>query len=204
MRDWIRRHKNLTLTGMIVGALLIVFVFVWFEPHKAFIDERVDETIPQAATTTVPSTTTSTTTTAPVASTSSSPSSTSSTTTSTTTTTIAYPIVLSDSTFVDVAHGGSGTVLVLELEDGSRVVRFEDLDVDNGPDLVVILSDRPITGADDYADGEWLSLGELKGNQGNQNYDLAADVDLGEWQTVAIWCRRFNTTFNAAPLAFGE
>ena len=99
-----------------------------------------------------------------------------------------------------LALGPRASAEVLELEDGSRIIRFEDLDVDNGPDLVVILSDRPITGADDYADGEWVSLGELKGNQGNQNYEIPADVDLSEWETVAIWCRRFNTTFNVAAL----
>jgi hypothetical protein len=196
MRDWIRRHPTLTLVGVIVGALLTVFVFVWFEPHKAFIDERVDETIPTAAPTTT-TTATPSTTAAPAVT----DDATSTTTAPTTTIPAAtFPLTLSASTFVDVAHGGSGTVLALELEDGSRLIRFEDLDVDNGPDLVVILSDRPITGADDYADGEWVSLGELKGNQGNQNYEIPADVDLSEWATVAIWCRRFNTTFNAATL----
>lgn len=201
MRDWIRRHRNLTLAGVIVGAVLTIFVFVWFEPHKAFIDERVDETIPTATPTTVPAATT--TTAAPMAtvgetaSTEAPPS-----TTSTTAPAVTYPIVLSQSEFVDVAHGGSGTVLALELEDGSRIIRFEDLDVDNGPDLVVILSDRPVTGANDYADGEWVSLGELKGNQGNQNYEIPGDVDLAEWESVAIWCRRFDTTFNVAPLQF--
>ena len=97
-------------------------------------------------------------------------------------------------------HGGSGTVLVLELEDGSRVLRFEDLDVLNGPDLVVILSDRSLSGADDYTDGQYLILGELKGNLGNQNYQIPAEVDLSEWATAAIWCRRFNTTFNVASI----
>jgi len=188
-----------TWIGIVVGIALTIFVFLWFEPHKAFINERVDETIPTATPTTVdlPTTTPPTTIatgTGDTSVTTEAPSST------TTIPAVAYPIVLSESTFENVAHGGSGTVLVLELEDGSRVVRFEDLDIDNGPDLVVILSDRQVTGANDYADGEWLNIGDLKGNQGNQNYELPSDVDLGEWSSVAIWCRRFNTTFNAASL----
>ena len=193
MRDWIRRHQTLTLVGVVVGALLTIFVFVWFEPHKAFIDERVDETIPTATPTTVAA---APTTTAPPATGDTTPT----TVPPTTVPAPTFPLTLSESTFQDVGHSGSGTVLALELEDGSQIIRFEDLDVDNGPDLVVILSDRPITGADDYADGEWVSLGELKGNQGNQNYEIPADVDLSEWETVAIWCRRFNTTFNVAAL----
>lgn len=113
---------------------------------------------------------------------------------------VTYPVLLSQSALIDVAHGGSGTVLVLELEDGSRVLRFEDLDVLNGPDLVVILSGRSLSGADDYTDGQYLILGELKGNLGNQNYQIPAEVDLSEWATAAIWCRRFNTTFNVASI----
>jgi hypothetical protein len=196
-----RRNRNLTLTGTFVGLALIVFVFVWFEPHKAFIDERVDETIPVAASITTTSTTSITPTTTVVerdAPTTTQPSE--ETPTTTTVPPIEYPIVISENTLVDVAHGGSGTVLVLELEDGSRLLRFEDLDVLNGPDLVVILSDRELSGADDYADGEYLILGDLKGNQGNQNYEIAADVDLADWATAGIWCRRFNTTFNVASI----
>ncbi len=200
MLDWIRRNPNLTLVGAIVGVALLVFVFVWFEPHKAFIDERVDETVPRAATATPTSATPST---APDSSAAATPSPVDEASIASTTPApvVTYPVLLSESTLIDVAHAGSGRVLLLELEDGSRVLRFEDLDVDNGPDLIVILSDRALSGADDYADGEYLILGELKGNIGNQNYEVPFDVDLSEWATAAIWCRRFNTTFNVASIS---
>ena len=184
----------------IVGVALLVFVFVWFEPHKAFIDERVDETVPRAATATPTSATPST---APDSSAAATPSPVDEASIASTTPApvVTYPVLLSESTLIDVAHAGSGRVLLLGLEDGSRVLRFEDLDVDNGPDLIVILSDRALSGADDYAGGEYLILGELKGNIGNQNYEVPFDVDLSEWATAAIWCRRFNTTFNAASIS---
>jgi hypothetical protein len=194
--NWIRRHPNLSIAGGIAGVALTVFVFLWFEPHKAFIDERVDETIPLAIPTTT-STEAPTSTTVPAQDTSSS---TTAATTVTTEAAAVYPLILSETALTDVAHGGAGVVLVLELEDGSRILRFEDLDVDNGPDLVVILSDRAPSGANDYADGEYLNLGDLKGNQGNQNYEIPSDVDLSDWASVAIWCRRFNTTFNVAAI----
>lgn len=186
--------------GAIVGVALLVFVFVWFEPHKAFIDERVDETVPRAQrpfrrlrrrqrlpTAVLPRPP--------------SPVDEASIASTTPASVVTYPVLLSESTLIDVAHAGSGRVLLLELEDGSRVLRLEDLDVLNGPDLVVILSDRSLSGADDYADGEYLILGELKGNIGNQNYEVPLDVDLSEWATAAIWCRRFNTTFNVAGIS---
>ena len=199
MFEWIRRKPNLMMAGAIVGVALLIFIFVWFEPHKAFIDERVDEVVPRAETviqedaapTTSPDSSAGTT---PL------PVDETSVVVTTLVPPVAYPVLLSQSVLIDVAHGGSGTVLVLELEEGSRVLRFEDLDVLNGPDLVVILSDRSLSGADDYTDGQYLILGELKGNLGNQNYQIPAEVDLFEWATAAIWCRRFNTTFNVASI----
>ncbi len=199
MFEWIRRKPNLMMAGAIVGVALLIFIFVWFEPHKAFIDERVDEVVPQAETVIQED---AAPTTSPDSSAGTTPPPVDDTSVVVTTLVppVAYPVLLSQGVLIDVAHGGSGTVLVLELEDGSRVLRFEDLDVLNGPDLVVILSDRSLSGADDYTDGQYLILGELKGNLGNQNYQIPAEVDLSEWATAAIWCRRFNTTFNVASI----
>ena len=199
MFEWIRRKPNLMMAGAIVGVALLIFIFVWFEPHKAFIDERVDEVVPQVETV-IQEGVASTTSLDSSAGTTPPPVDEASVVVTTLVPPVTYPVLLSQSALIDVAHGGSGTVLVLELEDGSRVLRFEDLDVLNGPDLVVILSDRSLSGADDYTDGQYLILGELKGNLGNQNYQIPAEVDLSEWATAAIWCRRFNTTFNVASI----
>jgi len=116
----------------------------------------------------------------------------------TTTTVPEGPVLLSVSEWISTGHPGTGTVLVYRQPDDSHMVRFEDLDVSNGPDLLVILSAFPLV--DDraaYSEVVYLSLGDLKGNQGNQNYLVPADVNLDDYQTVAIWCRRFNYTFNA-------
>jgi len=194
VRDWIGSHRGLAIGGGIGLIALVAFVLVWFQPQKLFIDDHVDEALP-TVTTAAPTTTTAqaaTTTSAPAPETTVAP--------ETTTTLPAGPTTLAIGQFIGVAHAGSGTALLIELGDGSHVLRFEDLDVLNGPDLRVILSDRPITGADDFADGEYLDLGALKGNVGNQNYEIPADVDLTRFSTAAIWCRRFDTTFNAAPL----
>lgn len=80
------------------------------------------------------------------------------------------------------------------LTDGSeqRFLRFENFESTNGPDLSVYLR------ADD---GSFVDLGELKGNIGDQNYEIPADVDLSVFDTVEIWCVRFNTGFGSATLA---
>ena len=102
----------------------------------------------------------------------------------------------------DSSHQGSGQVVVYEQPDGSQVLRFENLDVTNGPDLHVILSPvGAVSGrADVMADG-YVDLGGLKGNRGDQNYDVPSGVDLssGEW-TVVIYCQPFHVVFATAAL----
>jgi len=108
------------------------------------------------------------------------------------------PVILSTGTFVSGEHDTSGTALVVALPDGSLVVRFEDLDTSNGPDLRVVLSTDDASDAWKY-DGRHI-LGELKGNIGDQNYTIPRDVDLTQFGSVVVWCERFSVAFGAAPL----
>lgn len=112
--------------------------------------------------------------------------------------------VLATGRFISHEHATEGTVRILELEDGSRVLRIENLDTDNGPDLKVWLSDAPVTegprGWFAFDDGQYVDLGSLKGNMGSQNYVIPADVDLADLTSVAIWCDRFSVSFGAAEL----
>lgn len=114
------------------------------------------------------------------------------------------PLVLSSGSFVSHEHSTSGTAKVIRLADGRRVLRLEDLDTSNGPDLRVWLSDQPVTkgtgGWFVFDDGAYVELGRLKGNKGDQNYAIPADADLGGLTSVSIWCKRFHVSFGAAAL----
>ena len=105
------------------------------------------------------------------------------------------------SVFVDRSHPTSGDVTVLSGADGRRVLRFENFKTDNGPDLDVYLSaaapDAPASEFDD----DFINLGDLKGNIGNQNYEIPLEVDLEHYSTVVIWCVRFGVAFGVADLA---
>ena len=46
----------------------------------------------------------------------------------------------------------------------------------------------------------FVELGKLKGTDGDQNYEVPADLDLGKYRAVTIWCRRFGVNFGTAPL----
>lgn len=94
----------------------------------------------------------------------------------------------------DGFHMASGNVKVLQILDGSHVLRFENLDVTNGPDLYVYLATD--TNAQDF-----VSLGRLKGNMGDQNYPIPDNADLEKYDTVLIWCQAFSTLFGSSKLS---
>jgi hypothetical protein len=108
------------------------------------------------------------------------------------------PTALSVGTFVgvDSFHNGSGKATVYSLEDGQNLLRFEDFDVTNGPALHVYL----VKDASGDVDSGFIDLGELKGNKGSQNYTIAEDIDVTQYNSVVIWCKPFAVTFAIAPL----
>ncbi|MCM2579492.1 DM13 domain-containing protein [Streptomyces meridianus] len=109
--------------------------------------------------------------------------------------------VLSQGRVISRGHPGSGTTRVLRLQNGSRVLRLEQLNVENGPDLRVRLTEAGPRASDDSYRHDYVDLGALKGNLGNQNYGVPAGVRLDRFRAVVIWCRRFTYAFAAAPLS---
>ena len=101
----------------------------------------------------------------------------------------------------DSFHRGSGQATVYRGPDGGHLLRLENLDVTNGPDLHVILSPHqdPIE-VSEIKDGGYIDLGKLKGNQGNQNYQIPDDVDISSQQSVVIYCKPFQVIFSVASL----
>jgi hypothetical protein len=104
-------------------------------------------------------------------------------------------------TFVGVndgIHNAQGLVKIIpvgeEMELGDkRILRLENFKATNGPDLYVYLST-------DKSASDFVSLGRLKGNIGNQNYDIPDGTDLSKYDTVLIWCRAFSVLFGSAEL----
>ena len=113
----------------------------------------------------------------------------------------AAPAALFAGSFHSVAHETKGTATVHRLSDRTRVLRLTEFVTSNGPDVRVYLIAAP-----DAADDEtvkkagFVELGKLKGNQGDQNYDIPAGLDLNKYRAVTIWCRRFSVNFGTAPL----
>jgi hypothetical protein len=117
----------------------------------------------------------------------------------------AGPAVVLRGTFITHEHDTSGEVRVVRHPDGRHQLELVGLDTSDGPDLRVWLSDQPVkagtAGWRVFDDGRWVELGELKGNKGNQVYDIPAGTDLATLRSVSIWCKRFAVSFGAAALA---
>ena len=95
----------------------------------------------------------------------------------------------------DGIHNAEGEAKLIPFQDGdSNILRLENLRVTNGPDLYVYL-------ATDKTASDFVNIGKLKANNGNQNYDIPAGTDLTKYDTVLIWCRPFSVLFGSAELS---
>jgi hypothetical protein len=110
--------------------------------------------------------------------------------------------IVATGTFHGAAHETSGRATIYSLS-GKETLRLTHFKTSNGPDVHVLL-----IAATDAQDNEKLfdknvervELGTLKGNEGDQDYDIPAGTDLSKFKTVSIYCRRYNVNFGTAPL----
>ena len=94
----------------------------------------------------------------------------------------------------DGIHDAQGKAYTIPLEDGRDVLRLENFKSTNGPDLYVYLST-------DKDASEFINLGKLKANSGNQNYEIPNEVNLVEYNQVLIWCKAFGVLFGSAEIS---
>lgn len=107
--------------------------------------------------------------------------------------------VIASGSFVEVEHAGEGTATVVTREDGTTWLTLTGFSTDPGPDLLVYLTtDDP---AVDGEIGEFVDLGRLKGNKGDQQYQIPAGTDLSQFAHAVVWCRAFDVAFVTAALA---
>ena len=99
------------------------------------------------------------------------------------------------------AHETRGTASVFQLADGKKTLRLTDFATSNGPDVhVYLVAAQDAKDNDAVTKAGFLDLGSIKGNIGDQNYELPADADLAKYRAVTIWCKRFSVNFGTAPL----
>ena len=93
----------------------------------------------------------------------------------------------------DGIHNAEGMAKVIQLDNAGVILRLENFKATNGPNLYVYL-------ATDNSASDFVNLGRLKGNIGNQNYDIPGGTDFSKYKSVLIWCQAFSVLFGSAEL----
>jgi hypothetical protein len=112
------------------------------------------------------------------------------------------PMVVTKGSFKGLAHETKGTAAVYQLADGKRTLRLTEFETSNGPDVhVYLVAAQEANDNETVKQAGFIDLGSMKGNKGDQNYDIPAEVDLNKYRSVSIWCARFGVNFGSAALA---
>ncbi len=112
------------------------------------------------------------------------------------------PVTLLQGQFQGVAHATNGAAQIFEFADGRRLLRLRDFSTSNGPDVhVYLVALQNALDDESVKNAEFIDLGSMKGNVGDQNFELPAGVDLEKFRTVTIWCKRFGVNFGSASLS---
>ena len=105
-------------------------------------------------------------------------------------------VLLATSDLEGIGHHATGHVQVIRLADGGLRLTLKDIDIENAPDLHLYMAEEKVTG--DV--GKYKYVARMKGNKGDQQYKLPADLDLKKNHVVVVWCRAFDVGVAQAPL----
>jgi len=161
-KSWVSRRK--WIIG-VIGVPVLAGAWWAFRPEKLFINQKVNEAAPLAAS--------------------------------------SEPQPIYTGKLEGKAHATSGRATIYEATEGQRYLRLSDFTTSNGPDVHVLLARAGDQGLDQAivrGNLDGFELGALKGNQGDQNYDLPANADLNQYRAVVIYCERFHAVFGVARL----
>jgi len=224
--NWIRQNLKIMVPLAVAAVALVAYLaFAVFGVHTLFIDDKVDDAGPTfdsgaaaddagdetaGVDTSAPPATTAppapTSTAAPVDDTQEveAPPVTDPPATAAPPTTVAAApeiVTITEGSFIPRGrHSGEGRALVLNDGTAQRFLRFENFSTDNGPDLSVYLVNSDANADEGTFDDDFIDLGSLRGNIGDQNYEIPPEVDLAVYDTVVVWCVRFGSAFTAADL----
>ena len=176
--------------GAVVAVLLFGVSLYWFQPWKLVTSKTVNDAVPVVA----PSETGGASRSGSAASVSPGAGS-----------AAASARLVAQGKLITHEHATSGTAELVRLPSGRHRLILRELSTSDGPDLRVWLTDQEVLRGSEgwkvFDDGRYVEVGRLKGNQGTQVYDVPQDVDVADYRSVSIWCKRFSVSFGAATLA---
>jgi hypothetical protein len=111
--------------------------------------------------------------------------------------------VLARGDFYNMDKTGKGAVVLYQLPDGRRAIRFEPgFEVFNDPDLVVWLSEAPAPKTSkEVNDSPHVEIAALKSTRGSQNYIVPDNLPIQRIGSVALYCVPVPSIYIAAALS---
>lgn len=113
---------------------------------------------------------------------------------------------------LDVVRRSAGKVTLYRSADGSLLLRFDDFDVTNAPQMAVYLVaiDKPpvdlktVIKKEDFDIGgiSHFEVGPLLGTHGNQQFDLPRELPITSYQSVVIYSESLHIVYAFATLTF--
>jgi hypothetical protein len=100
----------------------------------------------------------------------------------------------------DEVHYANGQAILAQQDDGSTILRLQDLDAANGPDLFVYVTEHPDPASSEELHQGGHNLGSLKATNGSFNYTLDPSIDTSRIKSIVIYCRAFSVIFSTAKL----
>ena len=100
--------------------------------------------------------------------------------------------IIAEGNFIERAHEVEGKALLIN-DNGKLILRFEDFETINGPDLHIYL-------ASNLGDDNYIDLGKIKATKGNVNYEIPVGTDTTKYNKVLVWCEPFRVLFSYAEL----
>ena len=99
----------------------------------------------------------------------------------------------------DSFHKGSGQAAVYRGPDGAHLLRWENLDVTNGPDLILSPHRDPMNRGQHKTEG-YVDIGKLKGNLGTRTTRFWMTWTWRRSRVSSSTARPFHVIFRVAPL----
>lgn len=102
--------------------------------------------------------------------------------------------------YINDNHQGSGVVRLVKKENGDIALQFIEVDIINGPEYYVYLSDKPEFSGINDDPGTYRNLGLLPALTGTFEIEVPSNLNINSVNSVVIWCKPFSVIVTYATL----
>jgi hypothetical protein len=103
---------------------------------------------------------------------------------------------------IDSVRQASGNLTIYQNPDGTRLLHIEEnFRISRAPEMHLILTRNPDPMAESTGVGvDYIDIGVLRGNVGQQNYTIPPSVDFNRYPVLAIYSSQYDAVLGTATL----